>query len=187
MIAPVLKTLFRKDPVRSQAERLYAALADQARAPEFYKAGNVPDTPEGRFDLLSVHMFLAIRRLREGAPGTDRLVRLLQEVFFERLDSALREMGVGDLSVGRKIRGLAEAFYGRFAAYESGLSDGGLSLESALARNVLGENETGRASRLGAYVRKAANSLADETIDRLEIGIPKLREISLLEFSGERP
>ena len=174
MFAPALKSVFRKDRVRSQAETLYAALAEQSRAPEFYAAGGVPDTPEGRFDLLALHMVLIIDRLRPEAPETDRLVRLVQEVFFERLDSALREMGVGDLSVGRKIRALAEAFYGRYAAYAAGLKDAGAGLEAALARNVFGSADAETAEHLAAYVRAARSHLAEAPTDALDAAVDGL-------------
>lgn len=178
MIAPVLKSLFRKDRDRIQAETLHAALAEQARAPEFFTGPGAPDTPEGRFDMLALHMFLAIERLRRDAPQTDRLVRLLQEVFFERLDSALREMGVGDLSVGRKIRGLAEAFYGRLAAYERGFAGGAGELEAAIARNVLGTGDAGKAASLATYMRAAREALQSAPIENLGEAIKGLAQLS---------
>lgn len=155
----MLKALFRKDPVRSQAETLFAAVTEQARAPEFYAGAGVPDTPEGRFELLAVHMFLAVHRLRREAPASDRLVEALQEVFFRRLDHALREMGVGDLSVGRKIRAFAESFYGRYRAYEEGLASPPL-LDAAIARNIFESHDAARGAPLADYVRAATEALA---------------------------
>ncbi len=178
MIAPVLKSIFRKDRDRIQAETLHAALAGQARAPEFFEIAGAPDTPEGRFDMLALHMFLAIERLRQETPVTDRVVRLLQEVFFERLDSALREMGVGDLSVGRKIRGLAEAFYGRYSAYESAKEGDPHDLARAIARNVLGTDDANKAALLADYVRAARQSLSLAPIDTLDAAIAELAAIS---------
>lgn len=190
MIAPILRSVFRKDRARSQAETLYAALAEQARAPEFFAgaAGDAqsaaPDTPEGRFDVLSLHMVLVMRRLRSDAPARDRLTRFLQEVFFERLDSALREMGVGDLVVGRKIRTLAESFYGRVAAYELGFREDTGALEAALARNILTSNDAAKASALAAYARAADALLAATAIDDLPTAIGRLREVSRAMISG---
>lgn len=183
MFAPVLKAVFRKDRLRSQAETLYAVLAGQSRAPEFHAVARVPDTPEGRFDLLAVHMFLVIERLRREAPETDRLVRLLQEVFFERLDFALREMGVGDLSVGRKIRALAEAFYGRYSAYETGVRDDGGALDAALARNVFGSDDLDQAKLLAAYVRAARTELDASPIDALHTTVEGLAALSRAHIS----
>mgnify|MGYP001352493189 CR=1 FL=1 len=178
MIAPVFKSLFRKDPVRSQAETLHDALARQARAPEFFLAGGAPDTAEGRFEVLAAHMFLALRRLRREAPATDRLMRLVQEVFFERLDSALREMGVGDLVVGRKIRALAEAFYGRNAAYERALADGGENLAGAIARNILNDNDATRGEAIAKYVAAAAAHLDKAPVEDLARAISELEPMS---------
>jgi len=178
MFAPVLSRVFRKDRVRSQAETLYAALAEQSRAPEFYALAGVPDTPEGRFELLSAHMFIVLSRLRRDAPQTDRLVRLLQEVFFERLDSALRELGVGDLSVGRKIRALAESFYGRYSAYETASGVDGEALKSALARNVFASEDANKAASVAAYVVAARSRLDAVPLDALSGAVEALSELS---------
>ncbi len=185
MIAPILLSVFRKDRVRIQAETLYAVLAEQARAPEFYEKAGAPDTPEGRFDLLALHMFLALDRLRVEAPPPDRLIRLLQEIFFQRLDSALREMGVGDLSVGRKIRGMAEAFYGRVAAYERALAADDSALDMAIARNILGTADGRQGRLLGVYVRTARTRLLAAPIDELADGISGLGAESERLFSGD--
>ncbi len=180
----MLKTLFRKDPVRSQAETLYAAIAEQARAPEFYGPGRADDTPEGRFDLLALHMFLAIDRLRRAAPATDKLVQRLQERFFEGLDSALREMGVGDLVVARKIRSLAEAFYGRYGAYQQAQDAGGKALAAAIARNVLSSNNAADAATYADYVRSARCALGPVPIDALAAAVTALKSISMEHFGG---
>lgn len=179
MFAPVLKAVFRKDQARSQAETLYAAIAEQSRRREFHLAGGAPDTPEGRFDMLALHMFLAIDRLKRDAPATDRVIRRLQEAFFERLDSALREMGVGDLSVGRKIRGLAEAFYGRLLAYEKALrEEDGDALAAAIARNVHGREDAKGAAAIADYVRAARADLRETAIDGMEGAIGRLCDLS---------
>ena len=159
MIAPLLKTVFRKDRTRSQAETLYAAIAEQARAPQFFAAAGVADTVEGRYEMLSLHMALALERLRREGPPARKLSGKLLEVFFESLDSALREMGVGDLAVGRKIRGMAEEFYGRYAAYRGALTDDGAALADALARNALSTDRTEKAAMLEKYMRAADEAL----------------------------
>lgn len=174
----MLGALLRKNQVQSQAELLYAAAAAQARAPEFYRIGGVPDTPEGRFDLLALHMFFIVDRLRKDAPETDRLIRLVQEVFFQSLDSALREMGVGDLSVGRKIRALAEAFYGRYGAYDRAIGADDDGLDAALARNVLGTDQVGAGAALAAYAREARAMLAIAAVGGLADAIEGLGALS---------
>jgi cytochrome b pre-mRNA-processing protein 3 len=159
MIAPILEAVFRKDPLRSQAERLYGAISEAARAPALFTAAGVADTPEGRFEMLALHMFIAIDRLRRPPASNGRLIRLLQEVFFRRLDDALREMGVGDLSVGRRMRTLAESFYGRVAAYGRGVAGG--ELEAAIARNVFASADARRGAALAAYLRASSAALAE--------------------------
>lgn len=131
--------LFRKDPRRVAADTLYGHLVDAARRPEPFVAYGVPDTVEGRFEVLATHVFLALRRLKlEGSEGR-RFAQEVFDAFFRNIDDQLREMGVGDLSVGKKIRKFAEAVYGRMGAYEDALSHhGDDALIAAVARNVLG-------------------------------------------------
>lgn len=136
--------------------------------------------------MLALHMFLAIDRLRRDAPDHDRLIRRLQEVFFEHLDAALREMGVGDLSVGRKIRGLAEAFYGRICAYERAIAAEDGSLAAALARNVIGSEDPKKAAPLAAYVMAARGALFRRPIVELDAAFRDLGGDTAL-LHGEAP
>lgn len=169
---------FRKDQTQSQAETLFEGLNEQARRPEFYERLGAPDTVEGRFEVLALHIFLILRRLKHDAPASDRLSAAIQEVFFRRLDHALRELGVGDLSIGRKIRGLAEAFYGRATAYEKALNDGGDAIAVALARNVFESNDAARAAPLADYVTKADRLFTETAADNLAGAIARLTELS---------
>ena len=157
--------LFGRDPRQGTIEALYGAIVAQARQPAFYRDDGVPDTLEGRFDMVVLHLVLAIRRLNgEGAAGA-ALAQGLFDRFCRDLDGALREMGVGDLAVPRKMRGFGEAFYGRAAAYEAALAEpGDAALAVALGRNVYaaaGDPPAG-AGRLAAYVRAADAALAAE-------------------------
>jgi cytochrome b pre-mRNA-processing protein 3 len=181
----MLNSLFRKDQVRSQAETLYAALAEEARRPVFYAVAGAPDAPEGRFDMLALHLFLAIERLRQEGEAAARLTRLVQEIFFESLDSALREMGVGDLSVGRKIRSLAEAFYGRYAVYSRAVAAEGDELAGAVARNILATDNPAAGRKLALYAREAAARLAVAPIDELPRVVSAFSEISDHVFAAE--
>ena len=116
---------------------LYGAAVAAARDPFLYTVVGVPDTLDGRFDTVSLHAFLLIRRLkREPAPGP-ALAQAVFDAMFSDMDVNLREMGVGDLSVGRKVRAMWEAFHGRSVAYEAAMNaiDAG-ALEAALVRNV---------------------------------------------------
>lgn len=117
--------------------KLYGAAVAAARDPFLYTALGVPDTLDGRFDLVSLYTFLLIQRLkREPAPGP-ALAQAVFDAMFSDMDLNLREMGVGDLSVGRKVRAMWEAFHGRSASYASAMKAAdGLALEAALVRNV---------------------------------------------------
>jgi cytochrome b pre-mRNA-processing protein 3 len=158
--------LFRRGPMAGTIDALYGAIVAQARLPDFYLAYGAPDTAEGRFDMLVLHVALVCRRLgRETGAGETPARALSQQVFdmfCADMDHNLREMGVGDLTVPKKMRRLGEAFYGRLEAYDRALATpGDEELGLALARNVLGAGEPVMpAERLAAYVREAANRLA---------------------------
>ncbi|MGH6883030.1 ubiquinol-cytochrome C chaperone family protein [Hypericibacter sp.] len=152
--------LFRSEPQKEAAERLYAALVAQAREPAFYREGRVPDSLDGRFELVALHAFLLLRRLQtEGQPGA-RLAQALFDRMFVDMDESLREIGVGDLSVGKRVKAMAKAFYGRAAAYEAALADPApATLEEALARNLYGTLPDRQGLPLAAmaqYLRRAA-------------------------------
>ncbi|MDF3072841.1 MAG: ubiquinol-cytochrome c chaperone [Alphaproteobacteria bacterium] len=149
----LLKSLLRRDPHRPLAARLYSALAPQARHPEFYGPRyGVPDTLEGRFDLLILHAFLVMERLQAEANGPAINQALFDEMF-RHLDLTLREIGVQDLGVGRRIKAMAEAFNGRTTAYRAALAGEGEPLALAIRRNVHGDNPAASegADRLAIY------------------------------------
>jgi len=116
---------------------LYGAAVAAARQPWFYAVLGVPDTLDGRFDLLSLFAFLLIERLRpEPMPGPV-LAQAVFDAMFSDMDVNLREMGVGDLSVGKKVKAMWNAFHGRAIAYAAALASGDeAALEAAIARNV---------------------------------------------------
>jgi cytochrome b pre-mRNA-processing protein 3 len=156
--------LFRRDPQAASITALYGAIVAQARHPGFYLDYGVPDTPEGRFDMIVLHLALVCRRLGR-AEGADRgPARTLSQAVFDMfccdMDHNLREMGVGDLGVPKKMQKLGEAFYGRLDAYDRTLAVAGdEELAAALCRNVLGAGAPAAAPRLAAYVRTAAGRL----------------------------
>lgn len=116
---------------------LYSACVAQARRPPFYGDLNVPDTIDGRFDLLLLHVVLVMRRLGDAAEAKQKLFDLM----FADMDRSLREMGVGDMGIGRRIKAMIGAFYGRAQAYEKALEEGGEALATALARNLYGKSQ----------------------------------------------
>ena len=159
--------------VDAPAHAVYGALVGQARQPAFYLAGGVADTVDGRFDLIALHCMLVLKRLEADA-GHRELAQRLQEVMFSDFDRALREMGVGDLSVGKRIKHMADAFYGRFLAYRDALDrpeiPGDTALAQAIARNVFRGNPPteAAAAALAAYVRRQTAHLA--TLDDGALG-----------------
>jgi cytochrome b pre-mRNA-processing protein 3 len=129
-----------------------------ARQPWFYQALGVPDTLDGRFDLVGLHAFLVIRRLSALPPPGPDLAQAVFDAMFSDMDINLREMGVSDLAVGKRVRAMWEAFHGRAAAYEAALADGDLALAEALARNVWrgGAPAPDAPQRLARLVRRQA-------------------------------
>ncbi len=153
----IFDRLFRRTPDLKAADALFAAVVAQSRRPEFYRELGVPDTLDGRFDMINLHVVLVMRRLKhkDHAPVSQALF----DAYFKNLDSSLREMGVGDLTVPKRIRVMAEAFYGRVKAYESAFADDAPedALALAITRNVFrsedGEPLTPAAQTLAAYMR----------------------------------
>ncbi len=157
---------------------LYTEAVASARAPEFYARLGVPDTLDGRFDLVGLHVFLLIRRLRAlPAPGP-AVAQAVFDAMFHDMDVNLREMGVSDLSVGKRVRAMWEAFHGRAAVYEEALAApdgahaGDVALEQALARNIWrGETPpAGAAASLARIVRAQDRRLATLDLAALTAG-----------------
>jgi cytochrome b pre-mRNA-processing protein 3 len=155
--------LFTSRPAESTIDALYGAIVAQARSPDFYLAYGVPDTAEGRFEMIVLHLVLLFRRLAREPKTTRALTQGVFDRFCLDMDHNLREMGVSDLAVPKQMRRLGEAFYGRAEAYEHALSadGGGQPLTSAVARNVFAEAgvSSPKASRLAAYVLEAVRQL----------------------------
>src|SRR5262245_1412590 len=133
----MLSRLFRRAPAVPDAAPLYAAAVAQARQPAFYAQQGVPDTVDGRFELVALHVFLVLQRLK-AEPQAAPFAQGLFDTMFGDMDRNLREMGVGDLSVGKKVKAMAQGLYGRIAAYETGLTEGDAALQGALRRNLYG-------------------------------------------------
>ncbi|MFE1602259.1 ubiquinol-cytochrome C chaperone family protein [Methylobacterium sp. ID0610] len=172
----MIRNLFRRDDGRRRAiEALHIRINDAARVPALYRDLGVPDTVEGRFEALCLHVILTLRRLRHLPPPAEDIAQDLVDSVFAQLDSSLRELGVGDFGVSKRMKKLAQAFYGRAAAYDGALDAGdGEALAAALARNVLGRDEAGSARPLAAYVMAGAEALAGQDLARLMAEGPAL-------------
>jgi len=168
----LLDRLFRPRPALAAGRALYARAVEQSREPALYSTLGAPDTVEGRFEIYSLHVVLLLDRLRGCGEVAAEVSQALFDTYLTGLDNALREMGVGDLSVGRKMRKLGEAFYGRGKSYETAflaLPDRA-PLEALIARTVYADLDPEPASRLVAYVLEQRDALARQPPERLLAG-----------------
>ena len=143
---------------RGTIEAIYGMIVTQAREPSFYRAMGVPDTVNGRFDLLLLHLWLMLRRLKSAAGGA-ALSQALFDHFCNDMDDNLREMGVGDLTVPKKMQAFGEAFYGRTAAYDLALTEGHEALALALCKNILNGEHIEKAGLIATYAQAAMAAL----------------------------
>ena len=152
---------FRKPRIAPSGtiEGIYGMIVTRAREPLFYRDLGVPDTVNGRFDLLLMHLWLVLRRLKSVGSGT-ALSQALFDHFCADMDDNLREMGVGDLAVPKRMRAFGEAFYGRTAAYDMALTEGSEAFAQALCKNVLDGERIEKARKLAAYAEAAMADLA---------------------------
>ncbi len=152
---------FRRAQARRRAiATLHRRVNEGARAPGLFRALDVPDTVEGRFEALCLHAILVLRRLKALPPPASDVAQDLVDTLFSQFDASLRELGVGDLGVAKRIKRLASSFYGRASGYGAALDAGDeAGLAASLARNVLGEDDPGRAAGLARYVVQSARDL----------------------------
>jgi cytochrome b pre-mRNA-processing protein 3 len=148
--------------------QLYGAAVGAARDPWLYTALGVPDTLDGRFDAVGLHVYLVIRRLNGAEPPGPELAQAVFDAMFADMDINLREMGVGDMSVGKRNRAMWEAFHGRSAAYSAAWDDDA-ALAAAIGRNLWRGKEppAGSAPALVRLARSRAGHLAEQPMDSL--------------------
>lgn len=160
------------------AHDLYVAVINQARLPAFYLHYGVPDSLDGRFDLIVLHAFLVMRRLRQAGEGEGDEARetaqALFDLMFADMDQNLRELGVSDMSVGKRVKQMARAFYGRAAAYDEALASEGAGLAEALRRNLYGtvdgEVDVAAVEAMAGYLISQAAHLAAQASSDLLAG-----------------
>jgi cytochrome b pre-mRNA-processing protein 3 len=163
-----LKRIFGSDRAarREITERVYDKIVAAARQPAFYGEWGVPDTPLGRYEMIALHLFLVLHRLRGESEAASALAQDLTDNFFTDLDHSIRELGVGDLGVPKRMKKLAGMFYGRATAYGEAVERGDAALLStALARNIRpGDPEWPSAADLGRYALAAHRELARQPV-----------------------
>ncbi|WP_259779684.1 ubiquinol-cytochrome C chaperone family protein [Aestuariispira ectoiniformans] len=172
MVFKWAKRVFTASSDEVTAERLYLALVEQSRQHAFYAEYGVSDSVDGRFDMIAVHLFLILDRLHDEAKAAGASQALVNRVVAD-MDNSLREMGVGDMSVGKKVQTMAKALYGRLEAYSQGFDEeDNESLVKALERNVYrSEKPVGaNAVRLAAYMRRQAAVLAEQSVEEFLAG-----------------
>lgn len=159
----MLRNLFRARPVEHVGDPLYAHAVEQARDARFYTTLGVADRIDARFELYTLHVLLLILRLRdEGEQGAEAAQSLF-DVYVSALDNTLRELGVGDISMARKMRNLGESLYGRMTAYEAPIRVGDVvALSVPLARNVHETGDAARGEALARYALEARKMLATQ-------------------------
>ncbi|MCH2547616.1 MAG: ubiquinol-cytochrome C chaperone [Alphaproteobacteria bacterium] len=165
-----LQRLFTSHTDKKRAQYLYIALVEQARNPVFYTELAVPDTLDGRFDMIILHMHLVLQRLQAGferSPELRELSRELIEYYFADMDRSLREMGVGDTGIRYRVQKMSSAFYGRLEAY--GMADDDPKIwPEALRRNIYGTSDTPTAQQIAVltqYIKESQTALTKCTDD----------------------
>lgn len=160
--------LFRKSRRTDQVYAVYNAIVAQSRQSVFYAQWGVPDTLTGRFDVLSLHMALVLRRLRSEEAAAKEFSQAVLDLFFRDMDRSLREMGVGDLSVPKRIKKMGNLFYGLLRVLAQALdSDRDDVLREALGRNIYGQKPPPALDDLTAYVKTSAAHLEAQPLDEI--------------------
>jgi cytochrome b pre-mRNA-processing protein 3 len=167
----VLGSLFRRHARRAAVLAVYERIVERAREPHFYTEWGVPDTLDGRFEVLALHAFLVLNRLKRDRASTAAFAQELFDAMFADLDRGLREMGASDLGVGRRVKAMASGFYGRIAAYDRGLTEEE-ALAPALRRNLYGTAQPDETQlvAVAAYARRQAAALAAHPAQALLAG-----------------
>jgi cytochrome b pre-mRNA-processing protein 3 len=160
--------LFRHRINRKLIDRLHGEIVAAARQENLFNDYGIADTFEGRFEAVTLHAVLVLRRLNSMPPPAPEIAQELADVVFRHFEFALRETGVGDISVPKKMKGLAEAFLGRGAAYDAALRASEQALTTTLSRNVYADRTN--SSRLVRYVEAVDAALAQASLDAFTIG-----------------
>ena len=167
MILSLLKARGPGKPCRA----VYEAIVAAARHPTPYAEWGVPDTVDGRFDMIILHAVLVMERLQAGDEAARAFGQALADEVFSDMDRSLREMGVGDLSVGKKVRKMAEVFYGRAFAYRPALAAADAeALAGAFARNIYAGLDGSGAQALAAYALALRRHLQEYPLESILSG-----------------
>ncbi|WP_316859609.1 ubiquinol-cytochrome C chaperone family protein [uncultured Cohaesibacter sp.] len=160
------------DDQKSIAKALYDQIVAQARQPEFYLSYNVADSTTGRFEMIIMHLYMFSHRLRFESEDKRQIGQAVFDYFMKDMDASLREQGVGDLSVPKKIKKMAEAFYGRLDAYDKARAESREALAAALSRNIYPDDEETKpqAYAIADYMLANETHLASQTTEAFAEG-----------------
>jgi cytochrome b pre-mRNA-processing protein 3 len=170
----MLSWLSRRSANRRLIDRLHGEIMAAARNPVLFTDYGIADTFEGRFEAMALHATLVLRQLNAMGPPAPDVAQDLANAVFRHFEAALREMGVGDVSIPKRMKTIAEAFLGRSAAYDRALRAGEPALATALARNVYADRTDAR--RLARYVEAANVALAKATLETFANGFVSFPE-----------
>lgn len=175
----MLRNLFRQRPDERQGDALYALAVEQARQPAFYTALGVADRIDARFELYTLHVLILFLRLKQDGERGEVAAQKLFDTYISSLDHTLRELGVGDVSVGKKMRKLGESLYGRMSAYEGPLRAEDVdSLAAALAKNVYESADAATGNALARYAVASRQNLTTQSFETVSKA-PAWAEITL--------
>jgi cytochrome b pre-mRNA-processing protein 3 len=156
---------FKNTETEAIAHSLYVEIVSQARKPQFYVDLGVPDTTDGRFDMILLHAYLLFRRLKDDGDRANEISQSVFDLMFADMDQNLREMGVGDIGVSHRIKGMIKAFYGRVSVYDKGVAETTDSqLSDALKRNLYRKSEPQdeQVLKIVHYIRREIDTLAKQ-------------------------
>ena len=158
---------------KQTAAKLFERLVGQARQRVFYEQFGVPDSVDGRFDMVVLHTFLIFQRLRGQGDGAALLAQALYDTLILDLEASLRQLGAGDVGVGKRIRVMTEALQGRIKAYETALAGNPLDVEAAVRRNLYGTAEPSAevVRAMADYLRRGKELADRQPVDRIRRGI----------------
>lgn len=167
----MILSLFRKNTATEPVYAIYSAIVAQSRQPVFYADWLVPDTVTGRFDMISLHMALLFRRLRAEQGGQKAFSQAVFDLFFKDMDRSLREMGVTDIGIPKKIQKMGNIFFGLLAAMNEAMDRrDSAALAAVLARNIFDEGEGDHVQSLATYMLAQDDVLAAQSADAIMAG-----------------
>jgi cytochrome b pre-mRNA-processing protein 3 len=177
----LLKRLFSRSRLALPVRSVYEAIVARARQPGLYTTAGVPDTLDGRYDMIVLHVDAVMTHLQQGAEADKAFAQELIDEVFRDMDRSLREMGVGDMGVGKRVKKMATVYYGRANAYAGARAEGQGALEAALLRNVFAGDEANAANArvLAAYADALHRAMAGLDRDEIRAGKLQLPEIRL--------